>query len=69
MNYWVIAFVLALVVVSVMISYASRQNTSIEPFRGTHDRKLMFNGSYHHDPVMCLAAGNKPIPCTAFSTA
>ena len=60
---------LVIVLAFVLIAYASGQNVSMEPFKGTHDRKLMFNGSYHHDPVMCLAAGNKQIPCTAFSTA
>ena len=67
MKYLGLAFVIVLAFV--LIAYAYRQTASMEPFRGAHDRKLMFNGSYHHDPVMCLSADNKQIPCTAFSTA
>jgi len=54
-----------LLVMLIVIGFASRrQNAFMEPFRGN----VRFNGSYHHNPVMCLA-GNKRIPCTAFSTA
>jgi hypothetical protein len=41
----------------------------MEPFKGNKGNgKLMFNGSYPSAPVVCLA-GNKHIPCTAFSSA
>jgi hypothetical protein len=40
----------------------------MEPFKGNKGNgKLMFNGSYPSAPVVCLA-GNKHIPCTAFSS-
>ena len=69
MKYMNLAFIFVLVFVMILIAYNFHQ-TAIEPFERfrRHD-KLMFNGSYHHDPVMCLTSGNKQIPCTAFSTA
>ena len=41
-----------------------------ESFQGRRQSKsgLMFHGSYPSAPVVCLA-GNKHIPCTAFSSA
>ena len=40
----------------------------MESFKGNKSNgKLMFNGSYPSAPVVCLA-GNKHIPCTAFSS-
>ena len=44
----------------------------MEAFNGRNGRngrngKLMFNGSYPTAPVVCLA-GNRHIPCTAFSS-
>jgi hypothetical protein len=45
-----------------------------ESFQGRRQHKnkdknnLMFHGSYPSAPVVCLA-GNKHIPCTAFSSA
>ena len=43
----------------------------METFNGMNgngrNRKLMFNGSYPTAPVVCLA-GNRHIPCTAFSS-
>jgi hypothetical protein len=44
-----------------------------ESFQGNSNQgnqrkgKLMFNGSYPSAPVVCLA-GNKHVPCTAFSS-
>jgi hypothetical protein len=39
-----------------------------ESFQGNQRKgKLMFNGSYPSAPVVCLA-GNKHVPCTAFSS-
>ncbi|NBO56458.1 MAG: hypothetical protein EBU84_18125 [Actinobacteria bacterium] len=54
-----------LLVALIVMGYAYRRQNAfmMEPFRGN----VRFNGSYHHNPVMCLA-GNKRIPCTAFST-
>jgi len=45
---------------AIMESFQRRQNTQGKD-------KLMFNGSYPSAPVLCLA-GNKHIPCTAFSS-
>ena len=55
-----------LLVALIVMGYAYRKHLSIEPFGGKGN--VRFNGSYHHNPVMCLA-GNKQVPCTAFSTA
>jgi len=73
MKYMNLAFIFVLVFVMMMIAYNFHQTVAaVEPFerfRRNGEKHLMFNGSFHHDPVMCLGAGNKQIPCTAFSTA
>lgn len=56
----------------VAVVYAFYKNSK-EPFQGNPNQgnqikgKLMFNGSYPSAPVVCLA-GNKHVPCTAFSS-
>ena len=57
----------------VAVAYAFYKNSK-EPFQGNQSNqsnqskgKPMFNGSYPSAPVVCLA-GNKHVPCTAFSS-
>ena len=60
--------VLILAVALIGCAFYTQGTQMMEPFKGRGKGKLMFNGSYPSAPVVCLA-GDKHIPCTAFSSA
>jgi len=62
--------VLILAAALIGCAFYAQGTRMMEPFKGNGKGKgkLMFNGSYPSAPVVCLA-GNKHIPCTAFSAA
>ena len=65
MKHWGIGLLLVMLIVIGVVARRQKafMESFMEPFRG----KVRFNGSYPTAPVVCLA-GNKRIPCTAFST-
>lgn len=63
----IIACMLIAAAVIGAIAYTFHVNATLETF-GNNGRRLMFRGSYPSAPVVCLA-GDKHIPCTAFSAA
>ena len=60
---------MACMLVAALVGYVMYPRM-MEPFKGKSQGKgkLLFNGSYPSAPVVCLA-GNKHVPCTAFSAA
>ena len=60
--------VLILAAALIGCAFYTQGTQMMEPFKGRGKGKLMFNGSYPSAPVVCLA-GDKHIPCTAFSAA
>ena len=60
--------VLILAAALIGCAFYTQGTQMMEPFKGRGKGKLMFNGSYPSAPVVCLA-GNKHVPCTAFSAA
>ena len=62
-----IAFIVSFIAIAA-VAYAFHKNATAEAFRARHRTPPLFNGSYPRAPIVCLA-GDKQIPCTAFSSA
>jgi len=69
MKHWGIGLLLVMLIVIGVVARRQKafMESFMEPFMESFRGKVRFNGSYPTAPVVCLA-GNKRIPCTAFST-